>query len=81
LELRGSAPAAQAGNWCWSAAGTTIAVFHRYSIDQNRFRALAKNTDPDQTCPTTRPTWPRCVERSRSNSSFTWTHTLTGIQE
>lgn len=42
--------AQQDTNWCWSAAGTTIAVFQGYSVDQNRFCALAKNTDPSQRC-------------------------------
>lgn len=38
-------------NWCWAAAGNTIAAWHGVSVSQNHFCALAKNRATSSACP------------------------------
>ncbi|MBP2474573.1 hypothetical protein JOF53_003445 [Crossiella equi] len=46
-----SMQAQQQTNWCWAAAGNTIAAWHGVSITQNNFCALAKNRSTSANCP------------------------------
>lgn len=38
-------------NWCWAAAGNTIAAWHGVKVTQNHFCALAKNRSTSSACP------------------------------
>ncbi|MFI7056303.1 papain-like cysteine protease family protein [Streptosporangium canum] len=48
--------AQQYTNWCWAAAGNTVAAYHGYDYSQNQFCNLAFNRSMNSSCPNNQAT-------------------------
>ncbi|MER5622459.1 papain-like cysteine protease family protein [Streptosporangium sp. NPDC002544] len=48
--------AQQYTNWCWAAAGNTVAAYYGYNYSQNQFCNLAFNRSMNSSCPNNQAT-------------------------